>query len=92
MSWAPHRGGFRRPERYVPPFAKNGLVATQAATARARFGRWPTDFLDIVRRMYAGRIPAHVEELRARLERDRPWERCVHGISLIVDFCLECQS
>lgn len=80
---------------YVDPLPPNGLSARVAAGTRARFGYWPKDFLELVKRTQrGGEIPRHVHTLRERLERERPWNRCAHGVDLTVDFpfCSECMQ
>jgi hypothetical protein len=79
-------------EKWYPPVPERGLVASVAAGIRARYGYWPADFRALVERCCGGKIPPHVERQRAYLERERPWERCSHGVDLTQDhpFCKEC--
>lgn len=89
MSWGP-RFGPRKPDKYISPIPRGGEQARVAAGIMARYGYWPADFLDIVARCNRGVIPDYVKQLRDRLSRERPWERCAHGTDLTVEPCLEC--
>lgn len=51
-----------------------GLVERVAAMHKARYGTWPADVLDLVRRCYGGVIPLRFHALAARLAAERPWE------------------
>lgn len=68
------RWGEKRPaERWHDPLSRTSLVTAVAAGTFARFGYWPPQFLDLVKRYHHDRIPAHVTELAARLAREQPW-------------------
>ena len=89
--WGARRpGGFRSQERWFDPMPPRGLCEATYCGIRARFGYWPADFLAHVQRSYRGQIPPRFLALAAKLERDRPWERCAHGVALLVDSCLKC--
>lgn len=81
-----------RRDGWIDPIPPNGLSARVAAGTRARFGYWPRDFLELVKRVANGKIPVHVERLAEQLARARPWERCAHGVDLTQDspFCPRC--
>lgn len=72
---SPARRSFHREDDPCPP---GGLCESVYAGLHARTGEWPADFLEIVRRAYAGQIPrrfhARSAAIRAELERARALE------------------
>lgn len=56
------------------PCPRGGLAEHIFCGLRARYGAWPKDFLDLVDKYYGGRIPARLQDVAARMQRDRFWE------------------
>jgi hypothetical protein len=67
-----------------------GLVETQAATHRARFGSWPPGYEAWSMRFCRGVVPQRVLDLVERLRRETPWRWCRCGADLEVGACTDC--